>query len=357
MNKQRWAILVVAGLLALTATHATAEETTITLEPELSSTTAKMITPSRMLPDRNKQSVTGAGPTVTIAGKTVLVAVNDKYVGMDTNDDGSISQKERVVLKNGEGAFKVCLGEDDSGKKIYMGVIIKDLTIRRSSQYDFRLAPASCLKGLYNGETIRVFDDNLDGQFTTDGSDAIAIGRSAKGAVPLVGRHLIGKTICDITIAEDGASLTITPVADVPTGKVKVPIKSSVLGVMVVSDGKQAYDLVSADAIPAGSYRLVYGAIATGRNISPMIPSAMSLTYEIRADVINTVQVGGPLWIHFNVSASGGAFKVFANGMKIYGIGGEEYVADFDSGGNATKPTVKVIVNGRTSSSQAMSYG
>lgn len=357
MKTQRWTILVVVGLLALTTTQVSADPATIKLDPELSSTTAKMLTPARMLPDRNKHTVSGASPTINICGKDIRVAISDKYVGMDTNEDGIVSQKERVVLQRGEGAFKVCLGEDDNGRKMYMGVIVKDLVIRRSANFEFRLAPASCMQGLYLGETIRVFDDNLDGRFATDGSDSIAIGRSARGSAPLLGRHLFGKVVCDVTITEDGTSLTITPVADVPTGKVKVPIKSSVLGVMVVGDGTQAYDLVTADAIPAGNYRLIYGAIASGRTASPMIPSAMSLTYEIRADELNTVQVGGPLWIHFNVSASGGAFKIFANGLKIYGIGGEEYVADFDRGGNATKPTVKVIVKGRTSSSQAMSYG
>lgn len=349
-------MLILAGLLSVSAADAMADPTTVSLEPELSSTTAKMITPSRMLPDRNRQTASGAAPTVSICGKDVLVAITSNYVGMDMNGDKTVSKKERVVLQRGEGAFKVRVGEDDRGKKIYVGVVIRDVAIGRSSS-TFRLAPASCMTGKVSGETVRVFDDNLDGRFAVDGSDSIAIGRSAKGSVPLVGRHLVGKNICDVTITEDGTSLTVTPVADVATGKVKVPLRSSVLGVMAVSDGNQAYDLVLADAIPAGNYRLVYGAIASGKTASPMIPSSSAVTYEIRADETNTVQVGGPLWIQFNVTASGGAFKIFARGMKIFGIGGEEYVADFDSGGNATRPTVKVITNGKTSSSQAMSYG
>lgn len=336
--------------------EATDEGTTITLSRKLSSAVADIITPADVQPTRNRWEGRSGRATVTIEGRDMLVQVQNNTIGLDIDGDGSIGAREWTGLSNqGEAAFKIPVDTGDSSRREHIGVVMHDVIVHANRALVGRIAPASCMEGRYLGQYIRLFDDNLDGQFTLDGNDAIAIGSTA-AAVPLLATHRIGNSFCRVQVAADGSSATFTPLTDVVVAQVKVPVRSNLLAAMVLSDGQQAYDLTTTNQIPPGRYQLVYGLLKSGRTNTPMMPSASALTYDIQAGMINTIQIGPPLWISFRAVVSGNTFKI-GPPLTVYGTGGEQYEVSFDSGGNASLPIIRASVDGTVMASQSMEYG
>ncbi|MHC4562129.1 MAG: hypothetical protein ACYS8X_05065 [Planctomycetota bacterium] len=337
-----------------------AESQTIELKFEMNAKSAGAITPGIVVPQRNAwQTETKGAKDVFIAGRQMRLQVTGKKVGMDIDESGSITGKEWASL--GRAVFKVPLSEDDE-EAGYLGVQVKDVDVqnvrytdgRKATRTRGKLAPASCMIGRFTAESIRLFDDNLDGKFTQDGQDAILIGKG--GGLPLVKTHTVKGKLYELAVAEDGKSITFTPTESGEIVPVKVPIKSSMLGALIVSDGTNSYDLKTDKKIRPGSYKLVYGVLTRSKKMSLMMPSSLSVTYEIKSGQSNEIAVGAPLWIKFTPKVKGSAV-VISSRMEVYGAGGEQYEVDFDRGGNATTPVVRVGAGKKVALSAQMGYG
>jgi len=365
-----WAALV-ALLAALSFSgiasgqEAESEDKTITLSHKLSRTVARIATPSQILCTRNRWSCI-PGETISIIGRDMVFRVGEGKLGLDLDGDGTIGKKEWSDLdKNGGAAFKIPLDPEDR-RTDSVGVVLKNIVglsfVKGSEvallQVSGRMVPISCMEGRFDGKYIRLFDDNLDGRFTQDGSDAIAIGK-AKAAVPLGTTHKIGDTFYQLQVAADGTSVTLTPQDDIALAEVVVPIKAKALETLIISDGLQAYDLTVTSEIPPGEYKLVYGLLKSGMLMIPpdesYISTAEEVTYEIQAGMVNTIQIGKPLWLTFYATADGNTFELGAYSLKLYGIGGEIYDdIDLDSTTTASPPVVTVSVDGEDVSVETM---
>ena len=337
--------------------QAGSEAETITLSHRLSRTVARITTPSRVLPNRNRWRCM-PGETISIIGRDMEFQVDEDKLGLDLDGDGTIGEKEWSDLDENDGAaFKIPLDPED-GRTDYVGVVLKDITGMgvETTAGDFtlltisgRMEPISCMEGRLDGKYVRLFDDNLDGQFTQDGSDAIAVGK-ADVAVPLGTMHEIGNTFYRLAVAPDGTSVALTPQDDIGLAEVVVPIKARALETLIISDGQQAYDLTVTTEIPPGEYKLVYGLLKSGMLMLPPDESytskAEEVTYEIQAGMVNTIQIGKPLWLTFYAETEGNAFELSAYSLKLYGIGGEMYDIDLNSSATASPPVITVSVDG-----------
>lgn len=361
--------LAAGGVLLAFLAGAAAQGETISLTFELfrslEVTPAAARVAMALQSNRYEFQISNTTGTIRLAGSEVNLRVQKKgatfYIGLDSDGDGSVGSSEyrRVLTSRGRArslAFRVKAGGKDRA------VIITDLSCLSKgtavAAYG-NILPGGCMKGTYGGVTIRLIDDNLDGEFSQDGKDAIAIGR-ALGAVPLRTNHLLGKQHCRLKVSGDGDRVEIAPMEDVKVGQVKLPMSSSIARSVVLVGKEGAYDVAALGAagIPGGDYQLAYGIIGDGASSLMMVPDRDALTYPIQADMINTPRMGKPFKLDFQPGASGDTLQISSRGLRIIGAGGEVYVPiQFDQGGNASTPRLRVLTAGRAVLQDSMKFG
>ena len=288
----RYALIVagVAGCLAgwVALRAADVATRTVELSDELSNASAAIITPSWKLSERmNNWTTHDLPPTLTVAGHDVVVKGGPTHFGVDMDGDGAVSVKESITKGGREGLpFKIRIADGLEGERRYLGIyLMGPHTVGK--HYAGAVSPLSCKRAVVDELVVRIYDDNMDGLFTTDGKDAIAIGDSAKVAVPFFSSQRIGKTFYDVTIESDGSAMTLTRV-DAPSATVELDTKVKSLRAFVVTDGARAYDLTQISEILPGKYKLFYGLVESMKDYPIMVvPSDMAVTYDVRADTIN----------------------------------------------------------------------
>lgn len=366
---RKTAIMAACGVLLILLVWgpAHAETLSLTFEPFKS----RVVTPTAARAAVNLQNsrydfrISSSTGTINVAGSKVDIRVQKKgagyYVGLDSDGDGSVGSSEyrRVSISRDRARpmlFKVKAGGKDSA------VMITDLSCGSSKSVVYaygNVMPGGCMKGSYNGLTIRLIDDNLDGEFTQNGKDAVAIGRAA-GAVPLLTNHLIGKQHCRLKVSGDGDRLEVTPLEDVKLGQVKLPMSSSIAKSVVLAGKEGAYDVVRAGqvGIPGGEYKLAYGIVGDARSSLLMVPDKGALSYPIEAGMINTPRMGKPFKLDFQASAAGDTLQISPRGLRVIGAGGEAYAPiQFDRGGNASLPKLRVLSGSRSVFQDSMKFG
>ena len=159
-----------------------------------------------------------------------------------------------------------------------------------------------CMAGKFHDTDILLFDDNMDGLYTQDGKDAIAIGGSA-GAMPLRNHHQIGKNFYSLEVKSDGSEITFQREEDLDLGVADVPVAAALVRYFLLDDdaARRAYDLKvsGATGIPAGKYKLSMPVLAAGNRFVVAGPTAMSHTYAVLKDVMNILRFGGDIRLHF----------------------------------------------------------
>jgi hypothetical protein len=340
---------VMACLVAAASGKAPDDPRTIALTDELSNASAAIVTPSQKLAERkNAWTTHGLPPTLTVAGHDVILKGGPTHFGVDMNGDGNVSIKESITKGGREGLpFKIRIADGPNGEKRYLGIYLMG-SHRVGKHYAGEVSPLSCKKATIDGQIVRIYDDNMDGQFTTDGKDAIAIGRSAKAAVPFYSSQRFGKTFYDVTIESDGSALTLTLV-ETSSATVELATKTRSLRAFVVSDGTRAYDLTQVSEILPGRYKLLYGLAESSKDYPILIvPSDMAVTYDVQADKINQLQVVEPLWIWYSGGMNGR--KLSIHHTKIIGAGGEHFLVSYLRNTAPAKVTVfkgrKVFMSG-----------
>lgn len=356
-------LLLGVGLSLLLASMAQGQTVVnLTYEPD---SLGQAITPARagvVVPIEVRMA--GASGTVSLFGQEIKIAGQmgrEPMFGLDCDGDGQISAGEYRPTASTKGTigFAVQVGTDS--KKKY-SLLLNDtrLTVKNNAVTSATAVCLAngCMKGVVNGQTIRLADENLDGRFTQDGKDSIIIGDNLVG-MPLRKLHQIGGQHYQLDVAEDGTKVTLTAVEKPELGQVEVPIKAG-LACLIVSDGKdKVYDLKTAGkGIPAGDYRLVYGALRNGGQFVIMKPSSGAVTYSIAAGQNNKIQIGEPLRVEFAARFTTGATNstvMVSPPVTVLGTGNEVYDLAYASG--VGRPTVVISEGERMLSSASMEFG
>ena len=204
---------------------------------------------------------------------------------------------------------------------------------------------------------VRLIDQNMDGRYTQDGADAIAIGSSAY-ALPLLEVHRVGAALYRLKVAPDGSSLTATAEGSAKLGVVATPLESAAVDCLVVSDGKGAsFDLKAdgAAGLPGGAYKLVYGLL--GPTKQPLLmqpPPADATVYTITPGKLNRLRIGPPLGVEFSATFNDNILTVLP-AIRVVGAGGEIYKVDFST--EAGRPHVVCLNGAQKLADTAMGYG
>jgi len=356
-----------AGLLALPAGAAAqdAAEAKVALQYVASPEALAAFTPAKALEGGCPFTMRGDTGSLNVAGTDVKFAIRWSepqqafYAGLDLNGNGFLDGGEWAQMAQ---SGMVTFANVQAGDKKHIVRIANMRTTVRTTGGGGILGStggytiAGFYQGLYQGTPIRIFDDNLDGKITQDGKDAIQVGRSGV-AIPLRKFHQIGSQHCSLAAAEDGSSVTITPLAGEPLGIVDSSYKRGLKVLALVDDQGRSYDLAASGrtGIPAGKYKLAYGVLADSSAFTVIKPTDKCPVYEIQAGKINTIRIGAPLWVMFSASVNAGNVTV-SPVVRIFGAAYEEYTFDF-SGVGPGRPNV-LLIEGQTILNRIpMSYG
>lgn len=274
--------------------------------------------------------IKGATGAITVAGRKIAIkAVSEgrrQGIQVDCNGDGTFTPDEsKPVTQNRTAVFTVKLATPVGGSNLYP-VILTDLRVyaRRGRVVLFycRPLPGWSATGSIGSDGIRLVDVDMNGRFTQDGTDGIALG-SSKYAMPLAKRHAIGGKICDLAVTADGTAVTVTPAAGVETGAARLRNDDAHARHVFITDGTQAYDIVAdGKHIPAGAYRIAYGVFAGGSYRAVMLPDKQG--YPLKAGALNVLNAGPPFQLRCLAKIKGGKIVVSPT-MPVVGIGGESY--------------------------------
>jgi hypothetical protein len=311
----------------------------------------------------------------SIAGKSVTAAGwksgKGYRIGLDANGDGIVNTEEyRQVAPKGA----VVLTGKVGGKELSVRCV--DVSLNYNEQKGEVLSMQWRMQGVYgwvgkiDSVKIRILDENMDGKYANNGTDAIQIG-NAKLALPLRGQHRIGENFYKLKIAADGSSLEFKKISDPKVGLVRSPFKGKYLLGLVLDGPSGAFDIQACNrtGIPAGTYSVAYGAIGDPRAPLSLSRGRNTLKYEIQADKKNLLRIGPPLQLVFS-----GQYKEEKKDKKdknnkqivrrlwirpptiITGAGGEEYgPISFPNARSAKgRPGVMILQGGRTLVKAAM---
>jgi hypothetical protein len=354
------AAALVVLMLGRTALGQMAEAKTVKLKFQPGGRASSVYTPSKLLGHGARFHFGQDHGRIKAFGQEILVGgqyVGDGYLlGVDCDGDQKITGSEwvRLNLLTRAAKFLLRLGEGAGRREhalrfvnVHHGVQVNRV-ISLAGQY----MTDGCMAGTLDNVPIGIFDDNLDGQYTQDGKDAIVIGASP-GAMPLWKYHQVGEHHCLLSVAGDGGEITVQPIEHADLGAVDVPIRSSLVRCLMLEDDKQgrAYDVRESGrgGIPAGNYQLAYAVLGTGSRIVVAGPSAKSLVYTVAARSLNVLRFGPPCELVFGAyyHERDRQLRVRTN-MVPYGVGGEQYymaLAGYHPLGE--NPHV-VFTNGRT---------
>lgn len=329
---------VLLGLIALGAFPALAADEAIeeTLRLETGSIVGKIFTPRRAVEGGKRFGSKGDNNHVRIGGKSFKIgaAAKGRRLGLAIDEDGDdkISRSEFKSVHHG-GAATFDLKLDDSGETYPVAAIDVYVMTRRGNVTGFggKLIPGWAMRGRVGRETIRLVDANIDGIYTQDGRDAILIGNNSF-AVPLRDYHKIDGTLYKLDVPTDAKTIKFTPQEAPALGKVETKFPGAMLKSLVLSSEEgHSYDVVELgeEGIPAGTYKVDYAALVSGRNYAFMLPS--ETTYEIQADGRNQLRLGPDFMLVFNARARGENIHISTQ-TEVMGAGGEKYRFSDDPG-------------------------
>lgn len=323
---------------------------------------SKTFTPAKSKFGGKPFRINGAQGALSLGGQSVLFgvryakALKAYYGALDTDGNGELESKEFVKFSQTMSAnFKIKLGEEDYAVRIANVRVYPSTGGPTTSIYGGYVINA-CHTGTFDNIGVRLFDDNLDGTFTQDGEDAIAIGRG-QFAIPLGKVHQIGDQHYELEVSEDGKKLSFTPLSGLELGIVEVSFKRGLRSLAFYDDESgNSYDLATSakTGIPAGKYKLAYGVLTAGKFATVVQPTKKSPVYEIEAGKINTIRLGKPIRVSFSANYSNQTVTVSPS-VKVFGAGGEEYA--FDYSGGTGRPHVLLFEGKRVLSRSAMEYG
>ena len=328
---------------------------TVKLQLEAGPAVAAIVTPQR-LGGAHRTIRTVARAKIDLVGRKLDFAA--VFLGsafglvLDCDGDGKAAPAEQVAVDGRSMAATFLLHlPAEAGKGRDYAVRFYNVRVHvtggAATGVDADVVNQGCMAGAWQGVPVRIFDENLDGQYTQDGKDAVAIGESPF-ALPLLRVHRIGRRLCRLAVAPDGTSVTFDPLGDDPGGVVKPPPALAALRTLVLADDAEgiAVDAIADGAnVPAGKYRLSYALLSgAGRTVLALGGAQVNL-FEIKAAHLNVLRMGPPLVLDFSARQVNQTIQV-GRDVRVYGCGGEEY--RFDLAGLRPLGELRVaFLNGR----------
>jgi len=340
------AFLVLSLLMPCTAGQAQlAEPETIKLRFRTGGQVGSVYTPAKLLTQGRRFRFGEAYGKIKVAGENVIVAgryVGDGYMlGVDCNGDGKVLGGEWVRLSLITRAARFLLGlpaGEGKPRRPYALRFVRvtiGVRVNQAINLSGHVMIDGCMAGTFDDHDIWLYDDNLDGQYSQDGKDAIAIG-NARGAMPLMKYHQVGRYHYVLDVTGDGTSITFQRVDDLRLGRVETLVRPSLLGCLVLTDESngRCYDVKASGAvgIPAGTYKLAYAVLGTADRFVVAGPSAKSLSYPITENAVNILRFGPPVRLAFSASVRRWPTDyriIVRTDITPYGTGGERYYMDF----------------------------
>jgi len=356
------AAVLASGLVILAASEAAAN-TRVDLAFEAAGAVTNMLTPLKILGGGKSFQISGSQGNLSVGGNSVPIAGAydgraSFYLGLDCDGNGTVDRKEYVrVGRDAVLGYQIILPNEEryAFRLVNLRMYRKLNTV--SSIYGDCVING-CMKGTAEGQEIRLIDDNLDGMITQDGKDAIALGRS-QVAIPLMKIHRIGSQHCELDVSRDGKSVTVSPLSDAKVGIVEVPIRAPNLKCLVCTTKTgESYDFAASGktGVPAGDYRLSFGALVSGREMVVMKPTKTSLTYPIQAEMINRIRIGKPVRVDFSAECNKVNKMIGVSpSVRVLGAGDELYSLAFT--GPMGTPRVSLAERGRLLCSEYMGRG
>ena len=232
------------------------------------------------------------------------------------------------IDSDGDGSLDVTV-DGPEGMVTLHGSEGRRYAVRLLDRQGWRFAPGGALRGKILGERIQLIDQNLDGDYTDVGEDAIIVGRG-KIASFLSQVISVNGTLVELSVSNDGSSIDYRPYTG-PTGTLKLgpcETKAKVLSAVVRSvDGRYCFDLAKSQegpTVPAGNYTLLSGAIGLGDNRVDMV-TGRSKSFEVGTGGTREVAWGGPVKAEFAYRHASGQVDLSPDAVWYYGASGEQY--------------------------------
>ncbi len=222
-------------------------------------------------------------------------------MGIDADGDGIVGLSEyRTVSKDGS----VMLAVQSDGRE--MNIQCTNVEMRydnKENKITLMRCKALALHGWVgqiDSVNIRIIDDNVNGTYANDGSDAVLIGDS-KLALPLRHYHKIGQNFYALRIGPDGSNLEFQKIKFPDMGLAKSALPTKSLMGLVLENGGGAFDIrnCAKTGIPAGTYYLAYGVVGDTKAPMPFFRAMGAAKYDIQPDKTNTMRIGAPMQLIF----------------------------------------------------------
>jgi hypothetical protein len=234
---------------------------------------------------------------------------------IDTNGDGELDARIK-----GDRGFAKLRGKDSQGNPIFYAVRFK-------FEERYKWAPAGVMAGKIKGQTLRLIDQNGNGEYDDYGVDAMIVG-GGNAACFLSKVVNLGGDLYDFKVSTDGSKVEVQPFAG-ESGVLDLASKFSSNGTLIaavlvsgdtsfnVADGKTGMKL------PVGKYELFSGFVEKAGETC-WIKKGKSRPIEVASGANLTVAWGGPVFAEFGYQISGEQITVPPD-VHFYGQTGEEY--------------------------------
>ncbi|MEE9392248.1 MAG: hypothetical protein V3W41_07060 [Planctomycetota bacterium] len=251
-------------------------------------------------------------------GDGFVTELDGMSLAIDSNGDGKVDTKAKGV-----GGFATLKGKNANGAKFRYA-------IRLVNNGGWQYATSGTMNGKLGGQAIRLIDQNNNGIYNEYGKDAMVIGKSKTASFLSKVVSVKGK-LFNIEVSADGRQITATSFTG-ETGTMNLAKNFESKGAKLVAavvksdDGEISFNLAGAQKgllVPAGSYELVSGLIAKGRESAKVKGGDRSM--KVTADGNFELTWGGPLRAEFEYDMNGTEVTLSPEKVWYYGQAGEEY--------------------------------
>ena len=294
-----------------------------------------------------------------VTGAPVVIREGAAQIVLDSDGDGkgdidwpTKGKFENLVLELGSGDEKrkwAVLTEVGRQEDFYQGQPMNLLAT--DGQYLVYYIPGGCMKGTVSGETIRLYDDNLDGVYGSGASswqhfglvtgdaqmefDSIRVGKEKK-ARPFSKYVDLGSAGWHEVKAENkGTSLSAQPVT-LTTGSVQLKGKGVKPEYYVLRGVDDSFKTTFIDVsggkkvdVPAGRWELAFGMVRKGKKMQQMKaviqPTEGMERILVKPGETTVIGYGSPYKFDFSFGTDGRNVTVDGKTVRILGSGGEAY--------------------------------
>lgn len=235
---------------------------------------------------------------------------------VDTNGDGKLDEKVK-----GARGFAKLRGETSDGKPFSYAVRFK------FEGTSYKWSAAGLMTGKIHGQTIKLIDQNGNGEYDDYGADAMIIGSSP--AASFLSRVVnLGGELFDLDVTADGTKLSVKPYEG-ETGTLDLQSKFQSNGTLVsavVLSGDNSFDLAGAGTgllVPAGKYELTSGFVEKAGETC-WIRRGKAATLDVRRGTKLSLEWGAAVVAEFDYKVEGDEITVQPN-VAFFGQAGEEY--------------------------------